>query len=143
MSEQDLVVCELPTSYGLTVPGREFAYYGPGDATLPRALAEALGAKIKTSASLFGEASPPQSSAENDAHTLTVTPVLALPKDTTLNPLPADFPARNLPTDAMYLSLEQVQTAADAELLKLKGVGKATLRDIRGYAQVIAESDAI
>lgn len=140
MSKQDLVVCELPTSYGLTVPGREFAYYGPGDATLPRALAEALGATIKGSVKTSTDVSLPNAPAKPDA---AKPPADSDKHDDKPNSLPADFPARELLTDAMYLSLEQVQTASDAELLKLKGLGKATLRDIRSYAQVIAESDAI
>ena len=117
----ELVVCELPTSYGLKVAGREFAYYGPGEATLPRNLAEALGATIVGPVKEDGpkEASTEPETVKNER------------EEKSVSALPDDFPARDLLYDNLYTTLEQVREATDKELLALKGLGKATLRDIR------------
>lgn len=120
----ELVVCELPTSYGLKVAGREFAYYGPGEATLPRNLAEALGATIKGPAS--DEQTAPTSAEQNVSQDE--------PVKKQHDALPDDFPARDLLYDNLYTTLESVRGATDKELLALKGLGKATLRDIRTAA---------
>ena len=45
--------------------------------------------------------------------------------------LPDDFPARDILTAAGFDSLEAIASATDDELLAVKGIGKATVRQIR------------
>lgn len=99
-------------------------FYGPGEAELPDEVAAALEAK---GAFLATPAAP----TGGDAHTLT-------PEGEP--PLPADLLQKL--AAAGYTSGEAVALASDADLLAVRGIGRAALRDIRAAYRGTSDADS-
>jgi ERCC4-type nuclease len=99
-------------------------FYGPGTVEVPNDVAEALHARGAFAAPTVETASDQQSDL-----TPTITP-----------PLPAELLQKL--ADGGFDSVEAIASATDAELLALKGIGRAALRDIRAvYGGGDADTD--
>lgn len=103
-----MVTATLSGSYGYFDPEtEERRYYGPGiDIEIPHGLALTLG--LETTGAKEGNSA--------------TVPVAELPED---------FPARDLLEDAGFTTLEQVSALSEAELIAIKGIGKATANVIK------------
>lgn len=119
----DTVRVVLPWKLHFADDEGELIPYGPGEADVPRAMAEGLVRENILDEVVLEEISP--------RDTIAGTRAVRRHADRRGAPLPDDFPARDLLVDAGYEYVEAIEGMSDEDLLDVHGIGPATLEDIR------------
>lgn len=140
MSEQ-MIRVTLPWKLNYHNEAGELIPYGPGEADIPVEMAEGLVREDILPASVL-EQEPAPVELEGEVLETDTEPARGeqAPDDTSGMPpaqigaetmLPQEFPARDLLIGAGFVTVEGVVGASNADLLEIKGIGDATLADIR------------
>lgn len=125
---ENTVKVNLKNSYGYMMNG-ERRYYGPGQGIeVPAGLAQTLGLEVVKEEP---EAQPVEAQAEESQP---AESQLDLSKSG--HWLPDNFPGRDHLLEAGYGTIEEVGQLSKAQLMEIKGIGRATAQNILDYSEL-------